>query len=175
MEHTTIRDLKADDAAVIDGEFSAQGWKGRGKTCENYLRERDSGTRDVIGIFQKDLFCGYVTLIWKPDYPHFNKNGIPEISDLNVLQKHRGKGFGLQLMLEAENRIFKRGSVAGLGVGLLPDYGAAQKLYAKLGYIPDGLGIAYRCQTCTHGDTVVVDDDLCLWMVKASPLGEDEQ
>ena len=30
--------------------------------------------------------------------------------------------------------------VIGIGVGLTPDYAAAQHLYPKLGYVPDGLG-----------------------------------
>ena len=58
------------------------------------------------------------------------------------------------------------GTVMGIGVGLYPDYGPAQRLYAKLGYRPDGRGIAYNERTVAPGETVRLDDDLVLWMTK---------
>jgi len=46
------------------------------------------------------------------------------------------------------------------------DYGAAQRLYVKRGYLPDGRGlVAHGCHV-TWGETVVVDDDLALYLTK---------
>ena len=54
----------------------------------------------------------------------------------------------------------------GIGVGLYKDYGFAQKLYVRMGYIPDGNGITYNYQPVKAGDSYPVDDDLLLWFKK---------
>jgi hypothetical protein len=55
----------------------------------------------------------------------------------------------------------------GLGVGLYADYGAAQRLYLKLGYVLDGRGITYKYLPARGGETFRIDDDLLLWLVKS--------
>ena len=54
----------------------------------------------------------------------------------------------------------------GLAVGLHRSYGAAQRLYARLGYMPDGYGVTYDREAVVPGDFRAVDDELCLMMVK---------
>jgi hypothetical protein len=44
-------------------------------------------------------------------------------------------------MDEAKALIFVKTDYAGIGVGLLSDYGKARRFKVKSGYIPDGLGI----------------------------------
>ncbi len=56
--------------------------------------------------------------------------------------------------------------IAGIGVGLIADYGAAQILYVKRGYLPDGNGISQRGKYLKHTDQVTVDDDLVLYLRK---------
>ena len=46
------------------------------------------------------------------------------------------------------------------------DYGPAQRMYIKRGYVPDGLGLYYKNQPVTPGKNVFVDDDLALYLVK---------
>lgn len=54
-----------------------------------------------------------------------------------------------------------------LGVGLSREYGTAQRMYAKRGYIPDGSGVWYQDKQCVQYETVcTVDDDLVLSMAK---------
>lgn len=55
----------------------------------------------------------------------------------------------------------------GLAVGLYADYGPAQKLYFKLGYIPDGFGITYEYAQVIPGQSYCVDDSLLLWLTKS--------
>jgi ribosomal protein S18 acetylase RimI-like enzyme len=83
-----------------------------------------------------------------------------------VLQEYRRKGIGSALMDEAETRIFQRGSAAGLGVGLYADYGNAQRMYARRGYVPDGRGLIYNNKPVPPGGHVLVDDNLVLYLVK---------
>ena len=54
-----------------------------------------------------------------------------------------------------------------LGVGLCREYGSAQRIYAKRGYIPDGSGVWYQDKPCVQYETVcTVDDDLVLYLAK---------
>jgi hypothetical protein len=51
-------------------------------------------------------------------------------------------------------------------VGVYSDYGPAQRMYAKRGYIPDGMGLFHKGQPVKPGRDVFVDDDLVLYLVK---------
>ena len=86
--------------------------------------------------------------------------------DFNVLPKFRRHGIGTQLMDKAENEIAKVSSVAGIGVGMTPDYGAAQRLYVLRCYIPDGYGLHYRGHYPNYGEEITVDDNLALHLTK---------
>jgi hypothetical protein len=72
-------------------------------------------------------------------------------------------------MDEAEKIMFQRYPVIGLGVGLYADYGPAQQMYIRRGYILDGRGLVYKEQPVKPGNHVFVDDDLLLYLVKKRP------
>ena len=108
-----------------------------------------------------------ITICWQSHYPPFREQNIPEIVDFNVLPKFRRQGIGAALMDEAERRVAIRSAVVGLGVGMTADYGSAQRMYAKRGYIPDGLGLHSRGQPVQYGQSVPVDDDLVLYLTKS--------
>ena len=86
--------------------------------------------------------------------------------DLNVLIKYRKKGVATKLLDEAECIVSKQSSKIGIGVGLTKDYGNAHVLYIKRGYVPDRNGISYNEKFLNHGDTVKVDDDLIICLIK---------
>jgi len=67
---------------------------------------------------------------------------------------------------EAEQRIAERPTVVGIGVGMDQDYGAAQRLYVKREYIPDGRGLTSHNRPVAWGETVTVDDRLVLHFTK---------
>ena len=136
-----IRLLKSGDIQPIATAFTELGWDKTASQYERYLAEQDSGERLVLIANQGVQFTGYVTVVWETSYPPFREARIPEIVDFNVLPKFRRQGIGTQLMDQAEHRIAKRYQIAGIGVGLTADYGAAHILYIKRGYIPDGNGI----------------------------------
>ncbi|WP_135547524.1 hypothetical protein [Paenibacillus cymbidii] len=81
-------------------------------------------------------------------------------------RSRRSNTSGSMLMDRAEATIGERSPIAGLGVGLFSDYGAAQVLYGKRGYIPDGNGIYWNDAYVRYGEQVVADDDLNLFLVK---------
>ena len=111
--------------------------------------------------------AGYCFLNKAPKYAPYKRFGIYEIQDLNVLHDFRQKGLASALVESCEG-VARQDECAefGISVGLSADYGPAQRLYCKLGYLPDGQGITYDRQTLKHGDSVTLDDDLCLMMVK---------
>jgi hypothetical protein len=51
-------------------------------------------------------------------------------------------------------------------VGLFKDYGIAQRMYYKRGYMPNGNGIVYDGKEVAPGEIVRVDDDLNLFFIK---------
>lgn len=166
MNFLTLRKLKSTDPLIISAAFAAQGWDKPVAQYEAYWHEHQSGARDVLIAEWDDEFAGYLTIVWNSWYPPFREANIPEIVDFNVLLKFQRRGIGTALMDEAERCVAMRGSVAGIGVGLMHDYGNAQILYAKRGYIPDGRGMFTGEKWVTYGDTVRVDHDLTLYFTK---------
>jgi ribosomal protein S18 acetylase RimI-like enzyme len=161
-----IRRLLVTDPPVFEAAFAAQGWQKAAAQYERYLALQESGERDVLVATTDGAFAGYLTIGWESEYPPFRAEGIPEIVDFNVLQKYQRQGMGTALMDEAERRIATRSPMAGIGVGLTPDYGPAQILYARRGYIPDGRGLDYDGQILTYGMPTTVDDSLVLHLTK---------
>jgi GNAT superfamily N-acetyltransferase len=148
---------------VIAAAFTAIGWSKPREQYERYLAQQEADQRHVWVAHVDGQFAGYVTLVWQPSYPPFRAEGIPEIQDFNVLPAFRRRGIGSALMDAAERAAAERTGVVGIGVGLDPDYGPAQRLYVLRGYVPDGRGIAWRDSTVSYGEQVIVDDDLVLY------------
>ena len=59
--------------------------------------------------------------------------------------------------------------MVGIGVGLYSDYGAAQRIYVRRGYLPDARGIMYRNQPVEPGAVIRIDDEAALMFTR--PIG----
>jgi GNAT superfamily N-acetyltransferase len=161
-----IREMTEKDCHTISSAFTAQEWD---KPVSQYLRywQESAENRRVVFVAEYDgQFAGYVTIVWESDYPPFRDAGIPEIVDFNVLIMFRRQKIGTFLMNEAERYIAPRSSLAGIGVCMHVDYGAAQVLYVKRGYVPDGRGIFAHGSFLANGEQVTIDDVLALYLVK---------
>ncbi|TLS52212.1 GNAT family N-acetyltransferase [Paenibacillus antri] len=130
------------------------------------LEENKSGTRVTLFASIGDSIAGCAHLKYKSEYPHFYEQGIPEINDLNVFPEFRRRGIANRLLEEFERIVRKGHKRIGIGVGLYRDYGAAQRIYCRRGYIPDGNGLVYNNVEVEPGTTVQVDDDLNLYFIK---------
>ena len=161
-----IRLLEAQDIPKIAHAFEELGWDKPASQYERYLMEQAYEVRDVYVAFVAGEFAGYLTIRWESTYEPFREKNIPEIVDFNVLPKFRRMGIGSQLMDQAERTIAKVSPIAGIGVGMTPEYGAAQRLYALRGYVPDGLGLHARDHHVRYGEQIKVDDDLALYLTK---------
>ncbi|MBX3012262.1 MAG: GNAT family N-acetyltransferase [Caldilineaceae bacterium] len=162
----TIRLLTAADIEVMAEAFRQLGWDKPAAQYQQYLTEQEAGQRTVLVATVDGHFAGYVTIVWHSHHPSFQAADIPEVVDFNVLPLYRRRKVGTRLMDEAELRIGQRSDVVGIGVGLYPDYGAAQRMYVLRGYIPEGNGIWYDERQVAPGETVCVDDSLALYFTK---------
>jgi hypothetical protein len=83
-----------------------------------------------------------------------------------VLPRFRRRRIATLLVDEAEALIGTRSDSVGIGVGMYPDYGPAQRMYVLRGYVPDGRGLTYRDRPVAPMERVIVDDDLVLFFHK---------
>lgn len=142
------------------------------RTCYN---ENLSGERVTLLASIEQNLAGVLHILWKSHYPYFREHDIPEINDLIVIPPLRRCKVATALLDCAEKMAFERYGIVGLGVGLYQDYGPAQRLYARRGYLPDGHGLIYAGQKVTPGTEVRVDDELLLYLVKAESCGESDK
>jgi GNAT superfamily N-acetyltransferase len=170
MSFQIIRVAQDDDIDRLNrvaAEMSARHEDGYFQKC---LQEQAQGARVIFVVCQPEdptRLAGYVQLNWNPVYPVFRRLGIPEIQDLNVVPQARRQGLGEKLIRFCENEAASRGKKQiGISVGLHPGFGQAQRLYIRLGYVPDGFGIAYDEHTVTAGEMRAVDDFLAIKMLK---------
>ena len=162
----TIRPLTSSDPEIIAQAFTKIGWNKPRTQYETYLKEQQDGSRTVFVALVADDFAGYLTIMWQPQYAPFRDAAIPEIQDLNVLPSFREQGIATALLNHAESIISHRSQIVGIGVGMYPDYGNAQRLYVKRGYVPDGRGLSYNGRILKPMEKTVVDDDLVLYFTK---------
>lgn len=149
---------------VMAGAMGSAHEAGYFGTC---LTEQGEGRRDLYIVNADGADAGYGMINWAPQYTLYKRLGIPEIQDLNVLPVFRRRGIAAALIAYCEEQVRARGCTqAGICVGLHAGFGAAQRLYVRLGYVPDGFGVTYDRQTLTAGEFRPVDDNLCLMMVK---------
>jgi ribosomal protein S18 acetylase RimI-like enzyme len=158
--------LRADDPTVISAAFAGIGWSKPIGRYERYLVDQERGDRAILVARDDGQFAGYVVVVWASGYLPFREAGTPEIQDLNVLPQFRRRAIGTRLLDAAEALIATRSDVAGIGVGLSPDYGPAQRMYVRRGYVPDGRGVASGGVAVAPMQSVVVDDDLVLYFTR---------
>ena len=172
-ESVHIRLLEEGDPPRIAAAFENIGWNKPAGRYRRYLQEQVAGTRTCFVTSVDGQFAGYVTVNWRPTYVGFADLNIPEIQDLNVLPIFRRKGIASRLLDRAETEVARYSSIVGIGVGLPPGYSAAQRLYVKRGYIPDGRGITFRDQFVDEGAQVRLDDDLVMHFTKRLRAADD--
>jgi len=162
----TIRLLERRDIPEIAEAFRQLGWNKPVSQYERYFRQQELGVRNVYVAFVEGQFAGYITICWESSYQPFFIQSIPEIVDFNVLPVFRRMGIGTQLMDEAEFEISRVSPLAGIGVGMTTEYGAAQRLYILRGYVPDGRGLHWKDHHVHYHEDIVVDDELALYFTK---------
>lgn len=160
-----IREMRYSDVDTIYQEFDRLGWHPKRSTYEMYYREAQEGKRDVFVAEYQGQAVGYATLLQAAGEGPF-EGRYPEIKDFNVFPQYRGRGIGNLILDAAEETAGKYADTVTLAVGLHAGYGAAQRIYVKRGYIPDGSGVWYGGRVLPEYADCCNDDDLNLFLSK---------
>lgn len=111
--------------------------------------------------------AGYAMVNFHPLYAPFRHMGIPEIQDLSVVPGLRKQGLGRALITACEDSARAKGCTQiGIGVGLGASFGAAQRLYVRAGFIPDGAGACFDNTPMRTGDLRPFGDAMTLKLIK---------
>jgi GNAT superfamily N-acetyltransferase len=161
----SVRSLVPADVDELTAVFSD--WPKERELFERYAALVATGAKDVVIATADAAIVGFLTIDWTSHYPAFAAAGIPEVVDFNVIAAARRHGIGTRLMDEAERRIAERSPIAGIGVGMYADYGSAQRMYVKRGYVPDGAGLVVDGIAPAPGSTIVLDDSPALMFTKS--------
>ena len=162
----SITRLTDADIPEIAAAFATLGWNKPASQYWNYLDQQTKNERMVLVARRDGVFSGYVTLLFESHHGEFEAIGAPEIADFNVLPSYRNRGIGSALMDAIEEKARSKNSIVGIAVGLTADYGAAQRMYVKRGYIPTGAGLFADGKAPGYGEQVTVDDGLLLTFTK---------
>lgn len=142
--------------------------KNEGDLRETAKRMAAGDVTMLVAHGDDDTVAGYAFYNRAPRYMPFGRLGVPEIQDLNTHPDWRGQGVATRIVAGCEDMARREGrEMIGLGVGLHASYGPAQRLYCKLGYLPDGAGLVYDAEPVGFNVAKPNDDDLCIMMVKS--------
>ena len=162
----TFEPLTAERVDWLTSQFTALAWPKSAGYFERCYAAQEQGARIVLLNRTGERLNGYLNIVWRPDYPPFRDADIPEIQDLNVVPVARRQGIATRLMDRAESLVAERHPIIGIGVGLHPGYGAAQRMYVCRGYLPDARPLTYGNAFVTEGQVVRLDDELVLHLTK---------
>jgi ribosomal protein S18 acetylase RimI-like enzyme len=138
-----IRQMQERDVEKLWATFTR--WQKPREKYQRYFVEQQRGERVILVAFDGENIVGYATLVWQSGYEPFKRQEIPEIVDLSVITDHQRQGIGTLLVRAAEEIAIQHSRpIIGISVEQVGTHIAANKLYPKLGYVPDGNGITPR-------------------------------
>ena len=166
MEQITFRAMEQGDVErILAAEYDKWLLDSARKKLQKYFDDQERGLRTVIIAEQDGELVGRITLLHSSSSSIFKYKNIPEIIGLTVIEKYRRQGIGTELLNRIEAAASEMSDTVCLNVGLCEAYGAAQILFAKRGYIPDGSGLWYGRQIAHKAGTIndVGSLTLCVW------------
>ena len=161
-----IRDMTDTDVAARVADDTAHGWETSDERHRERLIDAAAGRSIALTADYQGQPAGFLSIYFPARIYVYAERGIPELVDFGVFDKFWRHGIGSALMDIAEGIVGERTDRVCLGVGLHSGYGAAQSLYVRRGYIPDGTGVWYQDKVCEPYGECRNDDDLILYMVK---------
>ena len=158
---------------VSDGYFEASvqfltEWVSNGDAeARRYLADHaEPEGASLVATHGRDV-VGYAAVLWESNFAGFRDRSIPLVHQVAVAGPFRRHGVATLLMDAAEQLARDRGiATLGITVGLFDEYGPAQRLYGRRGYVPDGRGACRGQRPLSKGMQVTVDDNLTMWLTK---------
>lgn len=133
---------------------------------KNQLDNQKKQECSALLALRNNEIAGYVFLYYKCRWGGLANCNLPCVIDLIVFEKYRKKGIATALMDIAEKIAKKHSHKVYLDVCLNSNYGPAQRLYIKRGYVPDGKGVYYEEKVCETNAACKNNDELTLCLVK---------
>ncbi len=164
-DHIIIRQLNETDISPLCNATGDHSEDTIRYLSDQMERQRNGECTALLAIYDS-MIAGYVFLYHRCKWGGMGGQGYPGIVDLFVLPAYRNQGIASKLMDVAENIASEYHHSVYLDVCLDRSYGAAQRLYMKRGYLPDGKGVYYKEQVCPQGAACKNDDELTLCLVK---------
>jgi GNAT superfamily N-acetyltransferase len=163
----TVIELVCAENAETTARFMAEWVSADEAGARQHLADHAGEDGASLAAVRGQRVIGIASILWESNYAGFAERGIPLLHQLAVAGPFRRQGVAMMLMDVAENLARRRGATElGITVGLFDDYGPAQRLYARRGYLPDGRGACRGQQPLSRGTQVTMDDDLILWLTK---------
>jgi GNAT superfamily N-acetyltransferase len=162
----TFRVVQPYQVAQAKQEVKVAFFSGDPVEIDTNFADHENGASTTILGYEAGRLVGIVTIRWHARYPPFRDKNIPLIQNIEIRYQDRGRGLGGQMLERAEQEIAQRSPLAGICVGLFDEYGPAQRLYARRGFVPDGRGVCQGHRPLKHGESLVVEHDILLWLVK---------
>jgi len=155
------------------GNFEASvqfliGWVSDGAAeARAYLGDHaEPAGASLIAVHGDDV-AGYAAILWESNFAGFRDRGIPLVHQVAVAGPFQRQGVATLLMDAAEQLARERGiTTLGITVGLFDEYGPAQRMYARRGYVPDGRGACQGQRPLSEGTQVRLDHDVIIWLTK---------
>ncbi len=163
-----IRPMEKCDIPDLDRWFGPQTEYGRPLSKWQELMDEHAAKQRILVVAEVEgKVVGYCSLLPTSKYPPLLEQNIPEINDLVVAPPARKQGIARTIIEHLEQAAREHGhKTIGICVGLYSHYGQAQRLYVKMGYIPDGQGAFYNNKPCIPGQTYKLDDELVIGFTK---------
>lgn len=158
--------MRESDIAAFPVAFARQNWQKPQAQFEQYFAEQQTGKRKIFVAEIDGMVAGYATLLPEAANGPWKGQAIPEIVDFNVLIAFQRRGIGTAIVEAIETEVRTYSGRISLAVGLHAGYGAAQRMYVKRGYIPDGSGVWYADHPQEPYSSCCNDDDLVLYLSK---------
>lgn len=160
-----VRTMNYEDIPIICNLTNDEGEDNK-RYYKRQLINQDKQECSALVAEYKGNIAGYVFLYYKCKWGGMANCNVPGIVDLMVFEQYRNKGVATVLMDFAEKIASGYGEKVYLDVCLNSEYGPAQRLYVKRGYMPDGNGVYYKEKVCETDAIVKNDDELTLCLVK---------
>ncbi len=162
-----VRDMVKTDPEIITFEEHQQGWTHQ--KVEKYTQRlkdvADGKCISLVAEYEGNV-ARYFNVYLNSTSGKFANKNIPELIDLGVLKKYRRHGIGNILMQVAEDIAKKYSNIVCIGVGLHRDYGAAQRLYVKRSFLPDGIGLWYNGKNLKPYADMKNDNEAVIYLSK---------
>lgn len=165
-DNLVIRKMMKEDIDTIcksDNDTS----DGNSAYLQNQIDNQNRGDSVALLALLDGKAAGYTFIYYKCKWGGLGNQGVPGIVDLVVFPPYRNKGVASKLMDMAEDIARLKSDKVYLDVCLNSDYGSAQRLYIKRGFVPDGKGVYYKEKICSINGICKNDDELTLCLVKS--------